>query len=128
MIGSECGGSCERADIVGNPNLPSNRPLAQRLSEWFNPAAFTYNAIGTFGNSPRNFLIGPNYADVDLGLVKSFPIKIGPFAETQQIDFRAEFFNLFNRANFNNLMRQSPMVQLSEQFSALTIHGSSNLL
>jgi hypothetical protein len=102
MIGSECGGGCEFADIVGNPYLPSNRPLSQRLSEWFNPAAFTYNAIGTFGNAPRNFLIGPTFADVDMGLVKSFPIKKGPFAETQKIDFRAEFFNIFNRANFFN--------------------------
>jgi hypothetical protein len=110
MIGSECGGGCEFADIVGNPNLASNRPLSQRLtydpsvpnSGWFNPAAFTYNAIGTFGNAPRNFLTGPSFADVDFGLVKSFPIKRGPFAETQKIDFRAEFFNIFNRANFYN--------------------------
>jgi hypothetical protein len=102
MIGSECGGSCEFADIVGNPYLPSNRPLSQRLNEWFNPAAFTYNAIGTFGDAPRNFLVGPSYADVDTALVKSFPIRKGPFAETQKIDFRAEFFNIFNRANFYN--------------------------
>jgi hypothetical protein len=100
MIGTE--GGYERADIIGNPNLPSNRPLAQKLSEWFNPAAFTVNAIGTFGNTGRNILTGPNYGDFDMGLVKSFPIKKGPFAETQHIDFRAEFFNLFNRANFSN--------------------------
>jgi hypothetical protein len=100
MIGTE--GGYERADLIGNPNLPSSRPLAQRLSEWFNPAAFTYNAIGTFGNSPRNSLIGPTFANLDFGLVKSFPIKKGPFSETQRIDVRAEFFNLFNRANFYN--------------------------
>jgi hypothetical protein len=102
MLGTESNGYMERADLIGNPNLPSSRPLAQRLSEWFNPAAFTYNAIGTFGNSPRNFLTGPNYGDFDMGLVKSFPIQKGPFRETQRIDFRAEFFNLFNRANFYN--------------------------
>jgi hypothetical protein len=43
-----------------------------------------------------------------LGLVKSFPIKKGPFADTQRIDVRAEFFNLFNRPNF-----QQPQAQVS---------------
>jgi hypothetical protein len=98
MIGSW--GNHERADLIGDPNLSSSRPLAQKLSEWFNPAAFTYNAIGTFGDSPRNFLTAPNFGNFDLGLVKSFPIKKGPFSETQRIDVRAEFFNLFNHPNF----------------------------
>jgi hypothetical protein len=102
MAGTECGGGCEYADIIGNPYLSSSRPLGERLSEWFNPAAFTYNAIGTFGDTGRNFLVGPSYADYDLALVKSFPIRKGPFSETQRIDFRAEAFNLFNRANFSN--------------------------
>jgi hypothetical protein len=106
MVGSW--GNHERADLIGDPNLPGSRPLAQKLSEWFNPAAFTYNAIGTFGSSPRNFLTGPNFANVDFGLVKSFPIKKGPFSETQRIDVRAEFFNLFNRANF-----EQPQAQVS---------------
>jgi hypothetical protein len=94
--------SQERADLTGNPRLPSNRPLSQKLNEWFNTNSFTYNALGTFGNSPRNFLQGPGFANFDFALIKSIPIKKGPFAETQRIDFRAEFFNLFNRANFGN--------------------------
>ena len=106
MIGSW--GGYERADMIGDPYLSDSRSRAEKLREWFNPAAFTYNAIGTFGNSPRNFLIGPDFADIDLGLVKSFPIKKGPFADTQRIDVRAEFFNLFNRPNF-----QQPQAQVS---------------
>jgi hypothetical protein len=90
----------ERADLTGSPTLPSNRSEAQKLNEWLNTSAFTYNAIGTFGNSPRNFLQGPGFANLDFSMIKSFPIKKGPFAETQRLDFRAEFFNLFNRANF----------------------------
>jgi hypothetical protein len=102
LNGSECGGGCERADIIGNPHLPSNRPLGERLSEWFNPAAFTVNAVGTYGNVGRGTMVGPSYGDYDLALVRSFPIRRGPFKETQHIDFRAEFFNIFNRANFSN--------------------------
>jgi hypothetical protein len=35
-------------------------------------------------------------------MIKSFPIKKGHFAESQKVDFRAEFFNVFNRPNFQN--------------------------
>jgi hypothetical protein len=34
--------------------------------------------------------------------VKSFPLSFGHFAESQKLDFRAEFFNLFNKPNFFN--------------------------
>jgi hypothetical protein len=94
--------SRERADLIGNPNLPSNRSTGAKVAEWFNTSAFTYNAPGTFGDSPRNFLEGPGFANFDLSMIKSFPIKKGHFAESQRVDFRAEFFNLFNRPNFQN--------------------------
>jgi len=90
----------ERADLVGNPYLPSGRSEGAKLDEWFNAAAFQNAAPGTFGDSPRNFLRGPGFFNLDYSLIKSFPIRYGPFKETQKIDFRAEFFNLFNHPNF----------------------------
>jgi hypothetical protein len=87
----------DRADLVGNPNLPSGRPKAAKLTEWFNTAAFTFNAPGTFGNSGRDILRAPGLATFDFALSKSFPL---PFSEGHRIYFRAEAFNLFNRANF----------------------------
>ena len=42
----------------------------------------------------RNLLIGPGVANVDFSVVKIFPIHKGPFAETQALQFRAEFFNV----------------------------------
>ena len=103
-LGYSYSGSSSRefADLTGNPNLPSNRSTGAKVAEWFNTSAFTYNAPGTFGDSPRNFLEGPGFADFDLSMIKSFPIKKGHFAESQRVDFRAEFFNLFNRPNFQN--------------------------
>jgi hypothetical protein len=88
----------ERADIIGDPNLSGNRSRGAQVAEWFNTSAFTYNTLGTYGNSPRNFLIGPGSVNFDFAAVKSFPLK----RESQRIDFRAEFFNLFNRSNFSN--------------------------
>ena len=90
----------DRADVVGNPTLPGGRSRAARLNEWFNTAAFQNPVPGTNGNSARDFLRAPGYFNVDYTLTKSFPIRYGPLKEAQRIDFRAEFFNIFNHPNF----------------------------
>jgi hypothetical protein len=51
---------------------------------------------GTTGNLGKNTFQGPNYWSVDLGLFKNFMLG---FREGARIQFRAEFFNLFNRVN-----------------------------
>jgi len=97
---SYSGIGADRADLVGNPNLPGGRSTAAQLNEWFNTAAFAENAPGTFGDSGRDILRAPGLATLDFSMTKSFPLKFGHFAETQRLDFRAEAFNLFNRPNF----------------------------
>ncbi|HUQ90754.1 MAG TPA: carboxypeptidase regulatory-like domain-containing protein [Bryobacteraceae bacterium] len=92
----------DRADIIGDPNLSNDRPKAERVAQYFNTRAFQSNALGTFGTSSRNMLIGPGLATFDIAISKQFPLRFGKFAETQKLTFRAEFFNLFNRANFGN--------------------------
>jgi len=58
----------------------------------------TAGATGTdFGNVGRNVLRGPGQTNVDLSLIKRFPIR-----ESKSIELRAEFFNLFNHANLAN--------------------------
>ncbi len=52
------------------------------------------------GNTPRNFLRGPGFADVDLSFVKNQPI-----GGSQRLQFRLEIFNLLNRANFGTPTR-----------------------
>ena len=55
-------------------------------------------ATGTdIGNVGRNVLRGPEQSNVDFSLIKRFAID-----ETKTIEFRAEFFNLFNHVNFAN--------------------------
>jgi len=92
--------SGDRADQVGEHRLPSARPRGEKILAWFNPRAFTVNALGTNGNTGRNALRGPGYANLDLSLTKSFPLPW--LRESHKMDFRAEFFNLPNHPNFGN--------------------------
>lgn len=87
----------DRADIVGDPNISGDRSKAEWLARYFDPNAFTQAAVGTFGNAPRSLMRGPGSANFDLSLVRNFPIR-----EKMRLQFRSEFFNAFNRANFNN--------------------------
>jgi len=96
-------GSASRANLVGDPSLPEDRSLEQKLKQWFNtdPSVWATPATGTFGTTPKSFLRGPGFFNFDYSLVKSFPIPYGPLREAQRIDFRAEFFNIFNHPNFS---------------------------
>jgi hypothetical protein len=62
---------------------------------WFDPFAFTLPLPGTYGTLGRNTLIGPGFATLDFSVEKGFAVR-----ENLQVQFRAEFFNLTNRANF----------------------------
>jgi len=75
--------------ILGNP------------SQWFNPNAFLAPANtaangGFYGNVGRDTLIGPGLATWDFSVLKDTQIR-----ERLNLQFRAEIFNLLNRANFN---------------------------
>ena len=64
-------------------------------AQWFNPQAFLTPAAGTFGNAGRDILNGPGLADVDLAAAKVTTIHEGLRAQ-----FRVEYFNVLNHANF----------------------------
>jgi hypothetical protein len=64
---------------------------------FLNPAAFTFPQPGQFGNLGRYALHGPGLSQFDFTTHKKFAID-----EKRNIEFRAEFYNLFNRANFSN--------------------------
>ncbi len=86
----------DRADYVpGQPLNVQQGPKSHWLTEYFNTAAFTANAPGTFGNSPRNLLRVPQFNNVDLAMMKNFP-----FREHYRLQFRWEMFNAFNRTWF----------------------------
>ena len=80
----------DRPGLVGDPN--SGPHTVQR---WFNTSAFVANAPLTFGNAGRNIVVGPGYRDFDFSILKN--TKIGGRANVQ---FRTEFFNIFNHPSF----------------------------
>jgi hypothetical protein len=83
-----------RPDMVAgmNGNLPADQRTWQH---WFNTAAFAQTPFGRFGNSPRTSAIRlPGLDNVDFSIHKAVHFK-----ESRSVEFRTEFFNLFN--NFN---------------------------
>jgi hypothetical protein len=64
---------------------------------FLNPAAFSLPQPGQFGNLGRFALHGPGLVQFDFTLHKQFAI-----TERQNIEFRAEIYNIFNHANFSN--------------------------
>ncbi|MEX2263613.1 MAG: carboxypeptidase-like regulatory domain-containing protein [Bryobacteraceae bacterium] len=92
--------SVDRADLVpGQDWRVGDRGRHEIINVgYFNQAAFTDPALGTRGNVGRSVMRGPGYASTDLMLARLFPIK-----ESLRVQFRAEFFNFFNRVNFNTV-------------------------
>ena len=99
----------DRPNLVGDPGLDNPDP-----SLWFNTAAFARPANFTFGSAGRDTLTGPGFNSFDVGVMKN-----NRFGESGNVQFRAEFFNLFNRPNFNlPNVTATPLIGGSYQRSA----------
>jgi hypothetical protein len=57
---------------------------------------FSLPALYSFGNAPRNAVIGPGSSELDFSLQKEIALK-----ERARIQFRAEAYNVTNHTNFN---------------------------
>ena len=84
-----------------------------------NVAAFTSNTRGQYGNLGGYVLTGPGAATFDFSIFKSFPIR-----ERANLQFRTEFFNMFNRVNFSN----PNTAQNSGNFGVITAAGAAREL
>ncbi|MBK9168200.1 MAG: TonB-dependent receptor [Bryobacterales bacterium] len=107
-----------RPDAISNPN---DGP--RTVQEWVSRSAFRRlspaSEAGNFGNAGRNIARADGIANVDLSLLKTFPIR-----ESAQLQFRAECFNLANHANFS-----VPVTDLaSPSFGRVLEAGSSRLV
>jgi hypothetical protein len=78
----------ERPDLV--PGVSLTPPGGKTIAEWINPAAFATPA-GEFGTAPRDLVRGPGTWQIDFGLGKHIPL-----TERASLEFRSEFFNIFN--------------------------------
>jgi hypothetical protein len=91
--GRGLGSTTDRAKLTGQPIEP---PSGSDPTLWFNPAAFAVADAGTFGNVPKGFLRGPSFHSWNMGLFKNLR-----FSSDVNVQFRAEFFNIFNQVNFD---------------------------
>jgi len=78
-----------------NPNF-NDRVILGGPNEYFSPLAFIQPLAGTYGNAGRNILEGPSLKQFDLALAKHWSL-----SERVNLQFRSDFFNLFNHTNFN---------------------------
>jgi hypothetical protein len=76
--------------INKNPRNSAGQP-------YFNPNYFQPEPLGQVGNVMRRYFIGPGIYNFDIALLKDTKI-----TESTQVQFRAEAFNVFNHAQFNN--------------------------
>lgn len=83
-----------RANVTNVGALPRGE---RSLTRWFDSSGYTVPSPFTFGNSGRNLLFGPGDIVFDVSLIKDTVIR-----EQIRMQFRAEFFNMPNHANFGN--------------------------
>ncbi len=117
-------GSTELPDgnnVDQRPNRVPGIPLylgSRSISHWINPAAFSLPAVGTWGNAGRNLLTGPPLWQDDSAVEKNFHI-----TERNNVIFRAEAFNIFNRAQYG-LPSSSLSVTTKSGVRTLTVPSS----
>jgi len=104
-----------------NPDRPNLNPsftgpvILGKQTQWFNPSAFVVPTVGTYGSLGRGTYNGPGLADVDMSLFKNTAL-----SERVKLQFRAEFFNLLNRANLGT--------PNATAFSGTSISASAGLI
>jgi hypothetical protein len=99
LLGTFCTGPT--CSVVDTPNFtpgPLNFSDPHSGKPYFNTSLFTNEALGQLGNSRRRFFHGPGQANWDFGLMKNLQLH-----ESKALEFRVEFFNVFNHANFGSV-------------------------
>ena len=96
---SQTGLGHDRGVQVAGVNPFATGPCANRAPcvNYLNSAAFTEPALGTFGTLGKDSFRGPGSFFWDMGLFKNIPLR-----ESVSLQFRAEFFNVFNNVNFSD--------------------------
>ena len=90
------GAQADRPDLA--PGRNNDNIILGGPDRYFDPSAFTIPAAGFLGTAGRNILRGPGFANLDASLAKD--AALGFLGESGKLEFRAEFFNILNRANF----------------------------
>ena len=96
LLGTWCTGpTCSVVDTPNYTRGPLGFTNPRSGKPYFNTSVFTPEALGQLGNSRRRFFHGPGFANWDFGLTKNVLL-----TESKSLQFRVEFFNIFNHTNF----------------------------
>jgi len=87
-----------RPDVLRNPNLSRSD---RSIDRWFDTEAIQNATPGRFGNAGKGIIQGSGVNNWDVNFSKNFM-----FRERHRVQFRAEFFNLFNHAQFDDPVLQ----------------------
>ena len=88
----------QTADVPDYPDVcpgASANPVLGGPEQYFDPRAFCLQPVGVIGNAPRNSVIAPGFATVDLMLSRGITL-----GGTRMLQVRFEVFNILNRTNF----------------------------
>jgi len=91
------GSGVNRADRIADGRLSPDRAKSDWLIKYFDPNAFKRPTRGQIGTGGVGVLVGPGLSNTDITLMKNTAIY-----ERLNLQFRAEFFNILNQANFSN--------------------------
>ena len=100
----------DRPDVTGTSFYPAH----QTPQAWVSGSAFSIPASFTFGDAGRNILRGPGLGTCDFALMRNFRL-----GESKNLEFRAEVFNIFNRANFDIPQRDVAAPSFGQIFNTL---------
>jgi hypothetical protein len=95
-------GGLERGRQPDAPDYPDlcpgadANPVLGGPDQYFDPTAFCLQPEGFIGNAPRNSIVGPGFASVDVMISRSLAL-----GGTRTVQLRFEVFNILNRANFD---------------------------
>jgi hypothetical protein len=110
-----------RLNLVHSPCAGCGSRQSWARTGYFDTTAYVTPPTGAFGNSGRNSLTGPAYFDTDVSAIKNFAFLK---REGSNIQFRADFFNVFNNVQFNNPVATSS----SAVFGKVTAAGNARQL
>ncbi len=85
-----------RPNLTCDPEIEGNRSRNDYLNQWFDTSCFQAPPARSFGNAARNVGFGPGQINIDSSVNKKWSI-----TERYRLLFRADFFNVLNRPNFN---------------------------
>jgi len=93
---NQVGDPNKAGQVAGNPGCVAPAQV-HMIQHWFNPCAFAQAPAGELGTAARAPVYGPRFVNTDFSIIKDIPLS---FREGTSLQFRAEFFNLFNHPEF----------------------------